>query len=62
MMRYLKQTSKSAQVFLTTHSTNFLDTADMRNVYLVSNSGSTDVQLVNLEEAVSHVLRTLASN
>ena len=34
MMRYLKRISSDLQVFITTHSTNFLDTAEMKNVYL----------------------------
>jgi putative ATP-dependent endonuclease of the OLD family len=33
MLQYLKQVSSRCQVFITTHSTNFLDTAEMRNVY-----------------------------
>ena len=51
MMRYLKTISASAQVFITTHSTNFLDTAEMKNVYLVSKAKSTQVQKLNFEEA-----------
>jgi putative ATP-dependent endonuclease of the OLD family len=59
MMRYLRKISSTAQVFLTTHSTNFLDTADMRNVYLVSKAASTNVQLVNVEEAEAQIPREL---
>ncbi len=33
---YLKKISRECQVFISTHSTNFLDTADMQNVYLVN--------------------------
>jgi predicted ATPase len=51
MMRYLKTISSLAQVFITTHSTNFLDTAEMKNVYLVSKPQSTKVQQLNFEEA-----------
>ena len=51
MMRHLQTVSRTAQVFLTTHSTNFLDTGDMRNVYLVSRREGTQVQHVSLNEA-----------
>jgi AAA ATPase domain len=39
MMRYLKTIGRECQIFVTTHSTNFLDTAEMRNVYLTANKG-----------------------
>ncbi len=32
MMRYLKRVGTQNQIFITTHSTNFLDTAEMKNV------------------------------
>ena len=51
MMHYLKNISVNCQVFLTTHSTNFIDTAEMENIFLVSKSDSTQVQLLNIEEA-----------
>lgn len=59
MMRFLKQISDSCQVFITTHSTNFLDMANMKNVYLVSKDVSTQVQLINLEEAEIAIPREL---
>jgi len=59
MMRYLKQISASCQVFITTHSTNFLDTAEMRNVYLVSKDTFTQVQLLNLADAETQIPREL---
>lgn len=59
MMRYLKKLSAYCQVFLTTHSTNFLDTAEMKNVYLVSKATSTQVQHINLEEAEVQVPKEL---
>ncbi len=55
MMHYLKRISESIQVFATTHSTNFLDTAEMKNVYLVSKDKSTKIQLLNYEEAESQI-------
>jgi hypothetical protein len=58
-MQYLKQVRKEAQVFLTTHSTNFLDTSDMRNVYLVSKTPSTHIQLLDLESAQAEIPREL---
>jgi putative ATP-dependent endonuclease of the OLD family len=59
MMRYLKRTSSERQVFLTTHSTNFLDTAEMKNVYLISKPNSTQVQLLDFEEAESQIPKEL---
>lgn len=59
MMRYLKRVSASCQVFLTTHSTNFLDTAEMNNVYLVGKSDSTQIQTLDFEEAESQIPKEL---
>ncbi|MBD2667021.1 AAA family ATPase [Richelia sinica] len=59
MMRYLKTIGKDCQIFITTHSTNFLDTAEMRNVYLASRDNSTTIQLINVEEAEQSVPREL---
>jgi len=59
MMRYLKAIGQDCQIFITTHSTNFLDTAEMRNVYLASRNGSTTVQLINVEEAEQSIPREL---
>jgi len=55
MMQYLKETSKEAQVFITTHSSNFLDTTDMKNVYLVTKNGSTDVRLLAHQEIEAEI-------
>jgi hypothetical protein len=51
MMRYLRKISADTQVFLTTHSTNFLDTAAMSNVYLISRKTSTQIQALDAEQA-----------
>jgi putative ATP-dependent endonuclease of the OLD family len=59
MMQYLKRTSKQTQVFITTHSTNFLDTSDMRNVYLVAKPDATAVARVDFEEAETQIPREL---
>jgi predicted ATP-dependent endonuclease of OLD family len=60
MMRYLKSIGKNCQVFITTHSTNFLDTTEMKNVYLASREGSTNIQLINnVEEAEESIPREL---
>ena len=59
MMRYLKRISSDCQVFITTHSTNFLDTAEMKNVYLVSKANATEVRLLNLEEAEAELPKEL---
>ncbi|MEH1901270.1 MAG: AAA family ATPase [Nostoc sp.] len=44
IMRYLKRIICNCQVFLTTHSTNFLDTGEMKNVYLVFKPNSTQIR------------------
>jgi putative ATP-dependent endonuclease of OLD family len=59
MMRYLKRKSNQSQVFLTTHSTNFLDTADMSKVYLVSKLGGTFVRMLKFEDAESQIPKEL---
>jgi putative ATP-dependent endonuclease of OLD family len=51
MMQYLRKISADCQVFLTTHSTNFLDVADLRNVYLITKDDSTHTQLLNVQDA-----------
>lgn len=59
MMRYLKRVSQACQVFLSTHSTNFLDAGEMTNVYLVSKNQDTTVQLLNLEDAQARIPKEL---
>jgi predicted ATP-dependent endonuclease of OLD family len=59
MMRYLKRISSQGQVFITTHSTNFLDTGEMKNVYLISKTDSTQIQQLNLEEAETEIPKEL---
>jgi len=59
MMHYLKRKTKECQIFITTHSTNFLDTAEMKNIYLVSKTGSTQVEILNLDEAESKIPKEL---
>ncbi|GAA4233968.1 hypothetical protein GCM10022254_37700 [Actinomadura meridiana] len=52
LLQYLRQISQRCQVFITTHSTNFLDTAELRNVYLVRKvDDSTSLQLLKMDEA-----------
>jgi putative ATP-dependent endonuclease of the OLD family len=59
MMRYLKRVSSFCQVFISTHSTNFLDTSELKNVYLVSKPISTQVQLLDIESAESQIPKEL---
>jgi len=59
MMRYLKTIGQECQVFITTHSTNFLDTAEMQNVYLTSRNNATTIQRINVEEAEQSIPREL---
>jgi predicted ATP-dependent endonuclease of OLD family len=51
MLRYLKEASEKCQIFVTTHSTNFLDTGAMKNVYLVRKSPWVTASLIDYEEA-----------
>lgn len=51
VMQYLKRISDYCQIFITTHSTNFLDMGEMKNVYLISRSESTHIQSLDLEDA-----------
>jgi hypothetical protein len=55
VMRYLKRISAERQVFITTHSTNFLDTHEMKNVYLVTKQRSTQAQLLDMTEAEARI-------
>lgn len=59
MMRYLKRISCDSQVFITTHSTNFLDTAEMNNVYLITKSESTNIKQLNIGEAEARIPQEL---
>ena len=47
MLRYLREVSRDRQMFVTTHSTNFLDTAALSNIYLISKDGTTTAQLLD---------------
>ena len=55
MMRYLKEVSQDRQMFLTTHSTNFLDSSEMKNIYLVSKTESTTAQLLEQTEVEEQI-------
>lgn len=59
MMRYLKRISCNCQVFITTHSTNFLDTAEMNNVYLVTKPNSTQIRQIDIGEAEARIPQEL---
>jgi putative ATP-dependent endonuclease of the OLD family len=52
VMSYLRGVSQhGVQVFLTTHSTNFIDTGNFQNVFLVSKESSTTIVPLSLAEA-----------
>lgn len=59
LMEYLKNISKECQIFLTTHSTNFLDVGDLRNVYMIRKEPDTQIQLLNVTEAEEAVPQEL---
>ncbi|MFF2215633.1 AAA family ATPase [Streptomyces antibioticus] len=59
LMQYLKNVSIHSQVFLTTHSTNFLDVGSLENVYLIRKGSETSVQRLDVasaEEAIPEEL------
>lgn len=51
IMQYLKEVSDDCQIFLTTHSTNFLDAGSLRNIYLIRKDQDTSAQHMDLNEA-----------
>ncbi len=51
LMQYLRNVSQKCQVFLTTHSTNFLDVGALKNVYMVAKAPETSVRLLDMPEA-----------
>jgi predicted ATP-dependent endonuclease of OLD family len=51
IMQYLKEVSDDCQIFLTTHSTNFLDAGSLRNIYLIRKDRATSAQHMDLDEA-----------
>ncbi|MEW6047523.1 MAG: AAA family ATPase [Bacillota bacterium] len=59
VMDYLKTVSSKCQVFLSTHSTNFLDRSGSGNIYMVSKEQATTIRLVDSEEAEAEVLEQL---
>lgn len=59
MMRYLMGVSGTSQIFITTHSTNFLDTIDMQTIYLVSKKDSTTVSRLDYRDAETRIPREL---
>ncbi|MCA1607312.1 MAG: AAA family ATPase, partial [Acidobacteria bacterium] len=59
MMRHLKTVSAETQVFLTTHSTNFLDTGDMQNVYMIRKTSSTSISHLDVTTAENELPKEL---
>jgi hypothetical protein len=51
LMQYLKGVSAHCQIFLTTHSTNFLDIGSLENVYLIRKENETLVQRLDVNAA-----------
>ena len=50
MMHFLKEVSTQSQVFITTHSTNFLDSGDYQRIYLVTKDKTTSIESLALQE------------
>jgi putative ATP-dependent endonuclease of OLD family len=51
MRHYLKQQSELSQMFLTTHSTHFIDSGEYSAIYFVTNKAATTVTLLSAEDA-----------
>ncbi len=49
--RYLKRRSEVSQIFLTTHSTNFIDSGEYSSIYFVKKNAYTAASLLTSEEA-----------
>jgi len=47
MYSYLRDKSKMQQIFVTTHSTNFVDSVSFQNIYLVARDNSTKISVVD---------------
>ena len=59
LLQYLKQQSEQRQIFLTTHSSNFLDTPSMSNVYLVNKNNSTTVTSLQYDDFAAELSEEL---
>ena len=55
MLRHLREVSRDRQMFITTHSTNFLDTAAMKNIYLVSKDDTTSARLLDQSDVEEQI-------
>ncbi|WP_328656179.1 AAA family ATPase [Nocardia salmonicida] len=51
MLQHLKTLSSNSQVFLTTHSTSFVDSGELSSIYITRNEKSTSVQHVDISTA-----------
>lgn len=51
VMRFLIAASSKAQIFITTHSTNFLDSGESQNIFFISKNGATSVQRLSFQDA-----------
>lgn len=57
LYEYLKDKSRSVQTFVTTHSTNFVDTASLQNVYMISRGADkkTGCETLFVDDAASRI-------
>lgn len=59
VMEYLRQASSKCQIFITTHSTNFLDLSNAQGVYFVTKPETTVVKRINRDEAEAEIPKEL---
>ena len=59
MMRFLHGLSEKCQVFITTHSTNFLDRGGYQNIYLISKQEYTTVDQLDFREVEEKIPQEL---
>jgi len=59
VMRYLKRSSETSQIFLTTHSTNFIDSGEYSAIHFVRKTHSTVSLALSFEQAADALPREL---
>jgi energy-coupling factor transporter ATP-binding protein EcfA2 len=60
MYSYLREKSKSQQIFVTTHSTNFVDSVSFQNIYLVARENErTTINVVDKEDGALEIPTSL---
>lgn len=60
LMRYLSEESKRRQVFITTHSTNFIDRTDAQSIFLAKKIGKAcSISRIEIEKEYNNIMENL---